>query len=137
MKHLKIIFATTLLAAMGYASGQESSLNSVSADLGVSTTRLVWEEKHINLGKVEAGKAVEVNFHFTNTGSDPVIIKDVRTSCGCTAAKHTDAPILPGESSDIRVIYNAAKQGVFNKSVSIVTSEDDHPVLLRISGEVI
>ncbi|MEN9488597.1 MAG: hypothetical protein RL494_862, partial [Bacteroidota bacterium] len=45
-------------------------------------------------------------FEFTNTGDAPLIIKDVKSSCGCTVPTKPTEPILPGKTGKIDVKYN-------------------------------
>jgi hypothetical protein len=92
--------------------------------------------KTIDAGVIKKNAPLELEFTFTNTGDKPVVIKGVRTSCGCTAAKHTEAPILPGKSSSIKVKYDTRRVGHFNKSITVQTSAEQTPTLLRIQGTV-
>jgi hypothetical protein len=68
--------------------------------------------------------------------NEPIVISNVRTSCGCTVAEYSKKPILPGESSTISVTYNAQKAGVFNKIVSVTMDEKDE-YKLTVKGSVI
>src|SRR5438045_1356661 len=65
------------------------------------------KESH-DFGEIPKGVPVSVEFSFINTGGEALIIKDVVTSCGCTASDYAREPILPGKSSKIKVTYNAA-----------------------------
>ena len=45
-----------------------------------------FKERSHNFGIFdEAIETVSYNFEFTNTGNEPLVIKNVRTTCGCTA----------------------------------------------------
>ena len=53
-----------------------------------------FEEKSHNFGIFdEAIETVSYNFEFTNTGNEPLVIKNVRTTCGCTASEYTQTPV--------------------------------------------
>ena len=58
-------------------------------------------EKDIHdFGKIkEDGGTVEYSFSFTNTGSEPLIITNVRTTCGCTSPTWTQKPVMPDRKS--------------------------------------
>ncbi len=75
-------------------------------------------------------------FKFTNTGKEPLIIQNVRSSCGCTIAQRPSKPILPGESSSIKVRYDTRRLGVFHKTITITSNADNGSVVLEIRGEV-
>ncbi len=46
------------------------------------------------------------SFEFTNTGDAPLIIKDVKSTCGCTVPTKPKEPIAPGKTGEIEVKYN-------------------------------
>ena len=94
------------------------------------------EEKH-DFGKIPQGTPVTTVFTFTNIGKDPLIITDVRPTCGCTIADFTKTPVKPGDSGTIKITYNAAFVAPFTKTI-VVTSNASTPVKnLIIVGEVI
>lgn len=136
MKKLNLLIVLGIFCMLGQAMGQEIALKNTDTKLSNSSSQISWEEKLIDVGKIELNKPVEVNYRFTNTGETPAIIKNLRTSCGCTAAQHSQEPVLPGESSTIKVKYNAKSSRAFKKSITITTSVDPKPVVLRLSGEV-
>ncbi|MBE0637160.1 MAG: DUF1573 domain-containing protein [Bacteroidales bacterium] len=80
------------------------------------------------------GKCV---FTFTNTGKEPLILTNVRSSCGCTVPKWPREPILPGESDVIHVEYKTNRVGTINKSVTVQSNASNNNVVLRISGQVL
>jgi hypothetical protein len=45
---------------------------------------------------------------FTNTGSTPLVISNVRGSCGCTVTDYTKEPIAPGKTGNVKATFNAA-----------------------------
>jgi len=94
------------------------------------------EEKH-DFGKVPQGTPVTTVFEFTNIGQDPLIITDVRPTCGCTIADFTKTPVKNGEKGMIKITYNAAFAAPFTKTI-VVTSNATTPVKnLIIVGEVV
>ena len=94
------------------------------------------EEKH-DFGKIPQGTPVTTVFTFTNVGQDPLIITDVRPTCGCTIADFTKTPVKAGETGSIKITYNAAFAAPFTKTI-VVTSNASTPVKnLIIVGEVV
>ena len=90
----------------------------------------------LELGTLAVSEEKTVSFTLRNKGDRPLIIYDVVTSCGCTAAKFEKAPIKPGKETAITVTYTADEAGVFNKSITVYANTDDSPIKLRIKGEV-
>ena len=78
------------------------------------------------------------HFTITNTGNEPLILSNVRSSCGCTVPKWTKEPIMPGESSVIDVKYATNRIGPINKSITITSNAVNAPTkVIRIKGKVI
>lgn len=94
------------------------------------------EEKH-DFGKIPQGKPVTTVFEFTNVGAEPLILADVRPTCGCTIADYTRVPVKKGEKGLIKITYSAASPGPFSKAI-VVTSNSKTPTKnLIILGEVV
>lgn len=86
--------------------------------------------------KESDGKAVH-KFYFSNTGSVPLILNDVRASCGCTTPVWTREPIIPGKKGFVEVSYDPRNRpGPFNKSITITSNAENSPVVIRIKGNV-
>lgn len=76
-------------------------------------------------------------FEFKNNGATPVIITDVRTSCGCTAAEKPTEPVKKGKSSKIVVKYDTKRVGNFTKTITVSTNIPTEPtIILTIKGSV-
>src|SRR5947207_8236017 len=72
-------------------------------------------DKH-DFGTVEESGPIGYEFTFTNTGSAPIVITDVRASCGCTTPSWPKEPIAPGGKGVIKAEYNTTGRiGIFNK----------------------
>ncbi len=77
-------------------------------------------------------------FIFTNTGNEPLILTQPRSSCGCTVPTWPRKPVMPGEQEVIKVTYNTNIRGRFRKTVTIMSnSTKKKSVVLTISGEVV
>jgi len=94
----------------------------------------------IDYGKVYRGEDNGSRvFEFTNTGNAPLVITDVKSTCGCTVPSKPKEPIMPGKTGEIEVKYNMAL-GPISKSVTVETNAvnyDNGVVILKIKGEVI
>jgi hypothetical protein len=78
-------------------------------------------------------------FEFTNTGDAPLIIKDVKSTCGCTVPTKPKDPILPGQTGKIEVKYNM-NPGPIRKTITVESNAvnvEGGLVALKIKGLVI
>ena len=76
-------------------------------------------------------------FEFKNTGSTPLIVTNVQTSCGCTTAEKPTEPIAKGKSSKIVVSYDTKRVGQFTKTITVTTNAPGDPIVLTIKGNVL
>ncbi len=80
------------------------------------------EEQH-DFGDIHQGDKVEHIFTFENTGNEPLIITNVQTTCGCTAPAWPRDPIAPGQSSEIKVVFNSTgKMGRQHKVITVISN---------------
>jgi len=101
------------------------------------TTSMNFEETVFDFGTVDEGEKVSHKYKFTNTGSEPLIIKDAKGSCGCTVPSWPKDPILPGESSEMLVEFNSkGKPGSQSKRVTITANTNPPQTYITIKGEV-
>lgn len=91
-----------------------------------------------DFGKIrqEDGVAKAV-FEFVNTGSAPLIITDVKTSCGCTTPSYSRQPIPPGGKGYIEAAYDPVNSpGPFSKTITVSSNAQNSPIVLTIKGVV-
>ena len=91
----------------------------------------------IDYGQIAKGQDRVRVFEFTNTGNAPLIITDVKSTCGCTIPKKPTGPIAPGASSTIEVNYDTNRVGPIRRTITVYSNASDPMVALKISGEVI
>jgi len=94
------------------------------------------EEKH-DFGKIPQGTPVTTVFEFTNIGKEPLILTEVRPTCGCTIADFTKTPVKSGEKGMIKITYNAAVASPFNKVIVVTSNAKTPQKNLIIVGEVV
>ena len=92
-----------------------------------------------DFGKInEADGRVSTVFEFKNEGMAPLVLSNVRASCGCTTPTWTKEPIEPGQTGSITVTYNPnGRPGRFQKTVTITSNATEPTKRVYIKGEVI
>ena len=97
-----------------------------------------FEVESFDFGTVEEGDKAEKTFTFKNTGNQPIILSNVRASCGCTTPNWTREPVMPGQTGKIEVSYNSAgRPGAFNKTITITSNATEANKVLTIRGNVV
>lgn len=90
-----------------------------------------------DFGKTLSNDTLVASFYFKNTGTEPLLISEVRPSCGCILSTYTST-ILPGEGGVVQLKFYRDTEGPINKSATIYSNAITYPVkVIRIRGELI
>jgi hypothetical protein len=92
--------------------------------------------KH-SFGNIKQGVPVTTEFAFTNISAKPAIVEVATAECGCTSPEYPKEPIMKGKTSVIKVTFNAANPGHFEKNVTVKFANVSQPVTLKIDGDVV
>ncbi|TXD50952.1 MULTISPECIES: DUF1573 domain-containing protein [unclassified Polaribacter] len=95
-----------------------------------------FEKETINYGTISKNANGEKVFVFTNIGNEPLINKNIQSTCGCTVPKKPEKPIMPGEKGEIKVSYDTKRVGGFSKSITIFSNAKNARKVIRIKGIV-
>lgn len=89
------------------------------------------------VGEVEFQKPRQFSIGFTNKGSEPLLIKEVKTSCGCLDVAYPKTPIAAGSRGEIAVTFDAKLLGTFYKELEVLSNASDKPAYVAIQGTVV
>ena len=109
-KILTLIFLFT-----AYIAGAQNSDGQAPAQ---SPDVLKFKELEYDFSKIPQGKPVYHFFEIENTGKETIKLDNVQASCGCTTPEWNHEPIAPGTTAKIKVGYNAAAEGNFEKYIT-------------------
>lgn len=125
MKRLLFFVATVMMSASAMAQ---------------TGPKIEFKEETIDYGTVAKGEDNGLRvFEFKNIGDAPLVISDVKSSCGCTVPTRPTEPVAPGKTGKIEVQYNM-NPGVINKTITVTSNavnKQDGMIPLRIKGTVI
>lgn len=101
--------------------------------------KIEFENLTYNFGTATQGDKIEHEFNFKNFGENDLEIRNVKSSCGCTAVSISDEAIKKGNSSSIKAVFNTrGKKNRQSKSITITTNDPKHPtIVVKITGEVL
>ncbi|NOZ45516.1 MAG: DUF1573 domain-containing protein [Chlorobi bacterium] len=98
---------------------------------------ITFEETTHDYGTIEKGSDGTCEFVFTNTGKEPLVLSNVRSSCGCTVPSWPKEPLKKKKSSVIKVKYNTNRIGIISKTITVYSNAKNSPVRLKIVGKVV
>lgn len=91
----------------------------------------------IDCGQVIFQTPVKAEFTLKNSGSSPLKIDNVRSSCGCTSVSYPSEPIAPGASFTVTATYDAKTMGHFQKEIGVYSNASSEPTMLTLKGIVV
>lgn len=101
-----------------------------------SVTSMKIDKEMHDFGKVKEGVENHCTFVVTNTGTKPLILSDVKASCGCTTPSKPEGPIAPGKSDKIEVGFKPNGQGVNEKTITITANTEPRITTLKVKADV-
>ena len=103
---------------------------------GFAQAEITFESEVVDYGTIEKGDDGVREFKFTNTGTSPLFITQVRSSCGCTIPKKPTDSIMPGVEEVIEVKYDTNRVGPIRKTITVSSNAVTPVVALQIKGTV-
>ena len=122
------LVAVALLAA-GAAGGRTEEQK---------TPRIRVEPETFDFGKALPAKTLRKEFTLSNFGDAPLVIENVSTTCGCTAALASDTKLAPGSSTVLRVtLETRSYSGKLERQVLVRSNDPNTPLLtVKVSATV-
>ncbi len=124
MRHLLFASFVVCLIAAGCNGGAKSdkAANNVALADTARYTTIEWLDSSKDFGKIPEGQKLDVAFRFRNTGTTPLVIGQVRPSCGCTIAEQPKEPVAPGGEGQIKAVFNSEGRSGINHKTLFVTA---------------
>jgi len=93
-----------------------------------STPRISVSENRHDFGKVKEGSVLTLNLGIKSIGDSELLITDVQTSCGCTAALLSSDKLKPGESGNVRIeLDTSGMKGNKTRTLAIKSNDPVNP----------
>ncbi|AUS04087.1 DUF1573 domain-containing protein [Pseudotamlana carrageenivorans] len=98
---------------------------------------LEFDKTEHDFGEVIAKTPVETVFKYKNTGNAPLVITDIKSSCGCTVPQDwSREPLAPGESGEFTVKFNGSGANKVSKSITVTANTEKGTEVVKISAFV-
>ena len=143
----KIILGLSIISVFAFTSCKEDASkkidesNIVAAaerDANASKFHVIeFNETEHDFGDIEKGKSVETTFSYKNTGDAPLVITDIKSSCGCTVPQDwSREPLAPGDSGKFTVSYNGAGPNKITKTITVTANTELGSEVVKITAFV-
>lgn len=100
---------------------------------------VTYDSDSFDFGDIKPGTRVEHTFNLKNTGKRDLLIRDVKSSCGCTAVSPSKNLVASNESVPLKVVFDSTgKSGRQSKTITVITNDPKNPTtILRISSNIL
>ncbi len=135
MKKITFILLVSLLASCG---SQQKTKTAGGAVFDISPEIIAARiDTLVDVGTVRAGEILLYNASIRNAGEEPLVIKNVNTSCGCTSVEYEKRPIAPGREGNFSLRFDSrGMYGMQLKLIEISTSAGMYPYQIMLRAEV-
>ena len=100
----------------------------------IQETKIAISEQMINMGNFSWKEKRENRVVLKNIGKFPLVIDEISTSCGCVDIIYNKRPILPKDSTCVKIRYQAEHPGYFDKTITMYCNAKGAPLRLKIIG---
>jgi len=128
--HCRLFLTILIFAVLVTCDGNQGNTSTSKK------VRIEFENNTYDFGELDYGGNGTCEFVFKNEGKEPLILLNVRTTCGCTVPEWPDKPVEKGETGIIRVSYDTYRTGAFTKVITVYSNAANSPVRLFIKGRV-
>ncbi len=134
-------FASSIVADSENEQALESSLEDVKkeeAERNKMLSTVGFDRMLHDFGSIGADADYTTSFTIKNTGKKPLLIYEVKASCGCTVPIWNKKPIAPGASDQIEVTFHPGKSqlGQQDKTISVITNTSPGVAVLQLKAFV-
>ncbi len=122
-----IFYSLVIVLIMLSASCNDKTANDKKTQ---ETAKIEFYHTEFDFGTVKMGEKLVHDFMFKNTGKGDLFIKEIKTDCGCTAAKYKNEAIKAGEESSIEAVFSSEGfPGFQTKTITVFTNAGDSTIL--------
>lgn len=134
---LCLFFVGSIITAQNPQVKGKSAEHAQEAGSKANSGVLSFETEEIDYGTVAYNADGVRTFKFTNTGKEPIVITQVKTSCGCTSPTYSKEPVMAGQTGEIQVKYATNRVGKFTKTITVISNASEPNKVIKIKGEVL
>ncbi|MGV4415240.1 DUF1573 domain-containing protein [Chryseobacterium sp. T1] len=110
---------------------------SIEATKANPSTTVALSESDFSFGNIKKGDVKEHTYEITNTGTNPLIISEVKPGCGCTVPDFTKEPILPGKKGKITLKFDSSSfDGTVGKAADIFANVENAPIRIGFTANI-
>ena len=141
----KVILSLSALCLVAFTSCKEDAASKVNSEnVAAAAERdavagdlpvISFEEAEHDFGTIKNGTPVETKFKYTNTGKAPLVVSNIKSTCGCTVPQDwSKEPLAPGESAEFTVKFNGKGKNQISKTITLTTNTEKGSEMVKIKA---
>tara|TARA_B100000497_G_scaffold36113_1_gene42345 strand:+ start:2293 stop:2769 length:477 start_codon:yes stop_codon:yes gene_type:complete len=146
MKKLFLLF--TSVALVSFTSCKENASDKINQENVTKAVErdaqtivypsVTFDKVAHDFGEIQNGTPVETVFTYTNSGQSPLVVTDIKSTCGCTVPQGwSREPLAPGASSQFTVKFNGKGANKVSKTITLTTNTESGREQVRISAFIV
>ena len=146
MKKLFLLF--TSVALVSFTSCKENASDKINQENVTKAAErdaqtivypsVTFDKVAHDFGEIQNGTPVETMFTYTNSGQSPLVVTDIKSTCGCTVPQGwSREPLAPGASSQFTVKFNGKGANKVSKTITLTTNTESGREQVRISAFIV
>ncbi|MCH4551200.1 MULTISPECIES: DUF1573 domain-containing protein [Aestuariibaculum] len=143
----KLILGLSALSLIAFTSCKENAAQKIEEANVIAAAerdavaskfpKIEFNETEHDFGEIEKGTPVETTFTYKNVGEAPLVITDIKSSCGCTVPKDwSREPLAPGETAEFSVKFNGSGANKISKTITVTANTEKGSEIVKITAFV-
>ncbi|MGZ0017022.1 DUF1573 domain-containing protein [Yeosuana sp. AK3] len=143
----KVILGLVAVSMVFFTSCKDNASKKINeANVAVAAQRdansskfpvITFDKTEHDFGEIVANTSVDTEFNYTNTGDAPLVITDIKSSCGCTVPKDwSREPLASGESGKFSVKFNGSGTNKVTKTITVTANTEKGAEVVKITAFV-
>lgn len=137
-----LAFAVSFCAAQSskQSTSKQSTSKQTETTAAYTGAEIQFDKNVCDLGTVKLNEVVTDTYTFTNIGKKPLLLYNVTAACNCTKVEYSTAPVMPGKTGTIKVIFKADKPddvGARTKRITVDSNAKSDRVILTLKANVV
>tara|TARA_B110000971_G_scaffold115214_1_gene118117 strand:- start:1000 stop:1473 length:474 start_codon:yes stop_codon:yes gene_type:complete len=141
----KLLLTLTIASLVVFTSCKENAAEKINQEnvtkaaerdsKAIVFPSISFDKTEHDFGQIMNGTPVETTFSYTNSGESPLVVTDIKSTCGCTVPQGwSKEPLMPGASSQFSVKFNGKGANKTSKTITLTTNTQTGREQVRISA---
>lgn len=143
----KLILGLSALSLIAFTSCKENAANKIEEANVIAAAerdavaskfpKIEFNETEHDFGEIEKGTPVETTFTYKNVGEAPLVITDIKSTCGCTVPQNwSREPLAPGATAEFSVKFNGSGANKVSKTITVTANTEKGSETVKITAFV-